>query len=147
MSRPSLLEPDPPSSTGRSAARIALGAMLLFTGISHLTFARREFIAQVPASLPLSDDTVVVVSGVAELLIGASLIALPARRVPVGLATAAFFVAIFPGNISQYLNGVTAFGLDTDGKRLARLFFQPLLVAWALHSTDAWDWLRGRALR
>ena len=119
--------------------------MLLFTGIGHLTFARREFIAQVPASLPLSGDAVVLLSGGAELLIGASLIALPARRVPVGLATAAFFVAIFPGNVSQYLNGVTAFGLDTDGKRLARLFFQPLLVAWALHATGAWDWLRDRS--
>ena len=119
--------------------------MLLFTGIGHLTFARREFIAQVPASLPLSGDAVVLLSGGAELLIGAGLIALPARRVPVGLATAAFFVAIFPGNVSQYLNGVTAFGLDTDGKRLARLFFQPLLVAWALYATGAWDWLRDRS--
>jgi uncharacterized membrane protein len=144
MSRRSLLEPAPRLSTSRTVARAALGAMLLFTGISHLTFARREFIAQVPASLPLSGDTVVVLSGVAELVIGASLIALPRQRVPVGLATAAFFVAIFPGNISQYLNGVSAFGLDSDGKRFARLFFQPLLVAWALQSTGAWDWLRGR---
>ena len=118
--------------------------MLLFTGISHLTFARQEFVAQVPKSLPLSDDTVVVASCVAELLIGASLIALPRQRVPVGLATAAFFVAIFPGNVAQYLNGVDAFGLDTDGKRFARLFGQPLLVAWALHSTGAWAWLRDR---
>ncbi len=142
MARPSLLDPAPPLSTARTVARVALGAMLLFTGISHLTFARREFIAQVPQSLPLSDDAVVLLSGAAELLIGASLVALPARRVPVGLGTAAFFVAIFPGNIAQYLNGVSAFGLDTDGKRLARLFFQPALVAWALHSTGAWAWLR-----
>jgi uncharacterized membrane protein len=144
MSRPALLDSAPPLSTARTVARVALGAMLLFTGISHLTFARREFVAQVPESLPISADAVVLLSGVAELLIGASLVALPARRVPVGLGTAAFFVAIFPGNIAQYLNGVPAFGLDTDGKRLARLFFQPLLVAWALHSTGAWAWLRDR---
>jgi uncharacterized membrane protein len=142
MSRPALLEPAPPSSTVRTVARVALGAMLLFTGISHLTFARQEFLAQVPKSLPLSDDTVVLVSGVAELLIGASLVALPKHRIPVGLGTAAFFIAIFPGNVAQYLNGVDAFGLDTDGKRLARLFFQPVFVAWALHSTGAWTWLR-----
>lgn len=145
MARPSLLDPAPPLSTARTVSRVALGTMLLFTGISHLTFARREFIAQVPQSLPLSDDAVVLLSGVAELLIGASLVALPTRRVPVGLGTAAFFVAIFPGNIAQYLNGVSAFGLDTDGKRLVRLFFQPALVAWALHSTGAWAWLRYRA--
>ena len=90
----------------------------------------------------MPDDVVVVASGVAELAIGASLIALPRYRVPVGLGTTAFFVAIFPGNVAQYLNGVDAFGLDTDGKRFARLFFQPVLVAWALHSTGAWDWLR-----
>src|SRR5688572_9028833 len=144
MSRQALFEPVPPLSTARTVARAALGAMLLFTGISHLTFARREFLAQVPKSLPLSDDTVVLASGVAELLIGASLIALPRHRVPVGLGTAAFFIAIFPGNVAQYLNGVDAFGLDSDGKRFARLFFQPLLVAWALHSTGSLEWLRDR---
>ena len=146
MARPSLLEPAPPLSTARSVARAALGAMLLFTGLSHLTFARREFVAQVPQSIPLPDDVVVVLSGVAELAIGASLVALPARRVPVGLATAAFFVAIFPGNIAQYVNGVSAFGLDTDGKRFARLFFQPALVAWALASTGAGAWLADQDL-
>ncbi len=142
MSRESLLEPAPPLSTARTVARVALGAMLLFTGVSHLTWARQEFIAQVPKSLPLSDDAVVLLSGVAELMLGASLVALPKQRIPIGLGTAAFFIAIFPGNIAQYLNGVDAFGLDTDGKRFARLFGQPLLVAWALYSTGAWEWLR-----
>lgn len=142
MTRQAVLEPAPPLSTGRTVARVALGAMLLFTGISHLTWARREFIAQVPRSIPLPDDAVVVLSGFAELAIGASLVALPARRVTVGLGTAAFFIAIFPGNIAQYLNGVSAFGLDTDAKRFARLFFQPALVAWALESSGAWTWLR-----
>jgi uncharacterized membrane protein len=144
MSSEALLEPASPLSTARTVSRIALGAMLLFTGISHLTFAREEFVAQVPKSLPLSEDAVVLLSGVAELALGAALAGLPKQRVPVGLATAAFFVAIFPGNVAQYLNGVDAFGLDTDGKRFARLFGQPLLVAWALHSTGSWEWLRGR---
>lgn len=144
MALEDVLEPAPPLSTARTVARVALGAMLLFTGISHLTWAREEFVAQVPKSLPLSEDAVVVLSGVAELAIGASLVALPKQRVPIGLGTAAFFVAIFPGNIAQYLNRADAFGLDTDGKRFARLFFQPALVAWALHSTGAWDWLRDR---
>jgi uncharacterized membrane protein len=55
---------------------------------------------------------------------------------------AAFFVAIFPGNISQYINQVDAFGLDSDRARLIRLFFQPVLVIWALWSTGAWRTLR-----
>ncbi len=56
----------------------------------------------------------------------------------IGWLTAIFFVAIFWGNISQFVNGVDAFGLDTGAERFVRLLFQPLLVAWALLSTGAW---------
>lgn len=118
--------------------------MLLFTGTGHLTFARQEFVAQVPAWVPFSTDFVVFASGVVELGLGGALIFLGSRRVLMGLLVAAFFVAIFPGNVSQYLTQNPAFGLDTDGKRLARLFFQPALVLWALLSTGAWAWLRKR---
>ena len=128
----------------QTVARVLLGAMLLFTGIGHLTFARQEFVAQVPAWVPFSTDFVVLASGVAELGLGGALVLLRSRRVLVGLLVAAFFIAIFPGNISQYVTHTTAFGLDTDAKRFARLFFQPVLVAWALWSTGAWQWLRAR---
>ncbi len=127
-----------PSSRPRLIARVALGLFLLFTGIGHLTFGRAEFSAQVPDWLPVSDDVVVVASGVVELALGAALIALPRHRVAVGWIAAAFFVAIFPGNIAQYVNRVDAFGLTSDGARAVRLLFQPLLVLWALWSTGAW---------
>ena len=55
-----------------------------------------------------------------------------------GWLVAGLFVAVFPGNVAQYVEGVDAFGLDSDGARLTRLFFQPLLVLWALWSTGAW---------
>src|SRR6478609_10529462 len=112
----------------QTVARVLLGSILLFTGIGHLTFARQEFVAQVPAWVPFSTDFVVLASGVAELCLGAALVLLRSRRVLVGLLVAAFFIAIFPGNISQYLTRTPAFGLDTDGMRFARLFFQPVLV-------------------
>ena len=118
--------------------RVVLGLFLLLAGISHLTVGREAFTAQVPDWLPLPDDLVVVGSGVAELALGASLIALPRHRVAVGWIVAAFFVAIFPGNISQYLNHVDAFGLTSDLARALRLLFQPILVLWALWSTGAW---------
>lgn len=124
--------------------RILLGAMLVFTGTSHLTFSRAEFLAQVPHWVPLDADLVVLLSGFVELALGATLIVLSRQRVAVGLATAAFFIAIFPGNVSQYTNHVSAFGLDTDSKRLIRLFFQLPLVVWSLWCTDAWAWLRRR---
>jgi uncharacterized membrane protein len=125
-------------SRPRTIGRVILGLFLLVAGIGHLSFGREEFIAQVPDWLPVSDDLVVVGSGVVELALGASLIALPRHRVAVGWIVAAFFVAIFPGNISQYVNQVDAFGLTSDGARAARLLFQPLLVLWALWSTGAW---------
>jgi uncharacterized membrane protein len=59
-----------------------------------------------------------------------------------GTITALFFIAIFPGNISQWLTQTDAFGLNTDEARLIRLFFQPLLVIWALTSTGAIAWLK-----
>jgi uncharacterized membrane protein len=117
---------------------VTLGLFLLFTGIGHLTFGREEFTAQVPDWLPVADDLVVVGSGVAELALGTALIALPRHRVAVGWIVAAFFVAIFPGNVSQYVNHVDAFGLTSDVARAVRLVFQPVLVLWALWSTGAW---------
>jgi uncharacterized membrane protein len=124
-------------SRAQTVARWALGAMLAAAGTSHLTFARREFQAQVPPWVPVDPDTVVLASGVVEIALGASTLALPRQRVRIGLVLAAFFVAVFPGNVSQYTHHVDGFGLDTDTKRFVRLLFQPLLVAWALWSTGA----------
>ena len=121
----------------RIAAQVLLGAALIYTGILHLTTSRLEFQAQVPNWIPLSADFGVLASGVVEITLGLLLSSLQ-RRAAVGIATALFFIAIFPGNISQYMNQVDAFGLDSDRARLIRLFFQPLLVLWALWSTDAW---------
>jgi uncharacterized membrane protein len=118
--------------------RILLGAFLVFAGINHLTVARTEFLAQVPAWLPVDGDLVVVLSGIAEIALGLALIFLVKQRMLAGLAVAAFFILIFPGNISQYVNRIDAFGLNTDQARFNRLFFQPVLVLWALWSTDAW---------
>ncbi len=118
-------------------ARMALGGMLVFTGISHLTFARRAFRAQVPDWVPMDRDDTVVASGFAEIALGASLVLVDkAHQALAGKIAAAFFVAVFPGNLSQYVNRRSAFGLDTDAKRFARLFFQPALVYWALRSTQ-----------
>lgn len=128
----------PRASAVRHAGRIALGAFLAAAGTAHLSSLREEFQAQVPTWLPLDQDFVVVASGVVEISLGLALIALPRWRVPLGWTAAAFFVAIFPGNISQYVTGTDAFGLESDTARLVRLFFQPVLVAWALWCTGAW---------
>ena len=123
-----------------------LGAALIYTGILHLTSSRLEFQAQVPTWVPFSPDFIVLASGVVEIVLGIALASLR-RRKEVGIATALFFIAIFPGNISQYVNKVDAFGLDSDQARFIRLLFQPLLVTWALWSTEAWQALKPRSLR
>jgi len=128
----------------RKVFQVLLGAALIYAGITHLTTSRIEFQAQVPTWVPLSADFVVLASGVVEIVLGLALARLGRHRERVGWIVAAFFIAIFPGNISQYLNGIDAFGLDSDQARLTRLFFQPLLVAWALWSTGAWKQWRGR---
>lgn len=126
--------------TVKKIARICLGGTLIFAGISHLTFARKAFRAQVPDWVPLDIDKTVVYSGIAEISLGSALVLTDeAHQQTIGRIAAAFFVAVFPGNISQYVNRRSAFGLDTDRRRFARLFFQPLLVLWALKSTDGKD--------
>ncbi|ADB41335.1 DoxX family protein [Spirosoma linguale] len=123
--------------TAKKLARIVLGGTLVFAGISHLTFARKAFKAQVPDWVPLPIDDTVLYSGFAEIALGSSLMLIDQKhQQAVGQVAAAFFTAVFPGNISQYVNKRSAFGLDTDRKRFGRLFFQPALIYWALKSTD-----------
>jgi uncharacterized membrane protein len=127
----------------RTIARWVLGATLALAGITHLTTKRLEFQAQVPDWVGLDKNLVVVVSGLVEVALGVALLVARRQRPMVGLVAGVFFIAIFPGNISQYIDGHDAFGLDSDGARLARLFFQPVLVAWAWWCTGAVPLLRG----
>ncbi|SIN84553.1 DoxX family protein [Algoriphagus halophilus] len=127
--------------------RVILGGFMTLAGIGHLTFQRDEFQAQVPRWLPDSPefmDFVVVSSGVVEIAFGLAMVFLWKHQIKVGIALAIFYVLIFPGNISQYTNEISAFGLDTDQKRLIRLFFQPVLILWALWSTGALKYLINR---
>jgi uncharacterized membrane protein len=123
----------------RNMGQVILGIALTYAGTTHLTSSRQEFQAQVPTWLPLDADFVVIASGIVEIILGLALLILWRYRSQVGLIVAIFFILIFPGNINQYVNGIDAFGLDTDQARLTRLFFQPLLVAWALWSTSSWQ--------
>ncbi len=126
----------------RTVARILLGAFVASAGVLHLTSQRQEFRAQVPSWFPVDADVTVVASGVVEIALGTAFVLLPRHRGLLGWALAGFFVAVFPGNLAQYVEGTDAFGLDTDRARLIRLFFQPVLVAWALWAGES---LRGRS--
>lgn len=134
------------TNTMQTILRYLLGIALLLAGLGHLTWLRVEFQAQVPLWLPLEPDLVVILSGIVEIALGLALILLARYRVFVGWMTAVFFILIFPGNISQYVHQIDAFGLNTDLTRGVRLLFQPLLVAWALWCTGAWQaWRESRS--
>ena len=132
--------------------RLLLGAFMAYAGTSHLTFNRQEFVAQVPTWLqfnPGFTDFVVLASGVVEIAFGLGIIFLAGKkRAIAGALLALFYVAIFPGNINQYVNHIDAFGLNTDNLRLIRLFFQPVLIFLALWSTGGWKywklWAKGK---
>lgn len=127
------------TSVTQNVLRILLAIFMIYAGVSHLSFNRIDFQAQVPDWLPISKDLVVILSGIVEIALGTALIAWRKERVRIGLALGIFFVLVFPGNIAQYLDAKDAFGvLDSDGARLRRLFFQPVLIAWALWSAGTW---------
>lgn len=121
----------------KNTLRILLGLIMIIAAIGHFTFQREAFQAQVPNWIPFDKDLIVILSGVVEILLGISIIFLTQHKAKIGIVLAVFFVLVFPGNIAQYINKTSAFGLDTDNVRLIRLFFQPVLIIWALWSTDA----------
>lgn len=129
-------------------ARIILGMFMTYAGTAHLTIARQEFVAQVPTWIqfsPAFTDFVVLASGVVEIALGLSMLFMVKRFRPlVGTLLALFYILIFPGNINQYVNHIDAFNLNTDNARLIRLFFQPVLIAWALWSTNGWKSKEGK---
>ena len=132
------------TTSSQNVLRIILGAFMVLAATGHFTFQREEFQAQVPHWIPMKKDLVVILSGIVELAFGLSMIVAKKEKTKVGTALAIFYALIFPGNIAQYANGTDAFGLNTDRARLIRLFFQPVLIWWALWSTGSLASLKKR---
>lgn len=135
------------TTRSQNFSRLVLGLFMILAGVGHLSYMRKEFQAQVPDWIPMEKDNVVVLSGFVEIGLGLAMLLARKYRPQTGILLAVFYVLVFPGNIAQYANGIDAFGLDTDGKRLARLFFQPVLIALALWSTGAFVYVRKRRNR
>ena len=133
------------TSTIQNIFRILLGLIMLYIGIAHLSFRRIEFQAQVPTWLTTDKDLmdlVVLISGYVEIAFGVLMIFGRKLKVKTGIALGIFYILIFPGNINQYINEIDSLRLDSENKRLIRLFFQPLLVLWALWSAGALEYLK-----
>ncbi|MDB4050763.1 hypothetical protein N9454_05765 [Flavobacteriaceae bacterium] len=133
------------TSTIQNIFRILLGLIMLYIGIAHLSFRRIEFQAQVPTWLTTDKglmDLVVLISGYVEIAFGILMILGGKFKLKTGIALGIFYILIFPGNINQYINEIDSLRLDSDNKRLIRLFFQPLLVLWAFWSSGALKYLK-----
>jgi len=130
---------EPETTSLQNVARYVLGTFMVGAGVSHLTFVRRSFQAQVPDWVPQDKDTVVLESGVVEIGLGLLMLFNKRYKVPMGVGLAAFYAAVFPGNIHQYLSSLPALSLDTERKRYVRLFFQPVLIGVALWSTGVFN--------
>jgi len=136
------------TSTIQNIFRILLGLIMLYIGIAHLSFRRIEFQAQVPTWLTTDEglmDLVVLISGYIEIAFGILMIVGNKLKLKTGIALGIFYILIFPGNINQYINEIDSLRLDSENKRLIRLFFQPLLVLWALWSTGALKHLKRKS--
>lgn len=127
-----------PTTKTQDIFRIILGCFMIFASIGHFTFLRIEWQSQVPNWIPLDKNLVVILSGVVELILGLAMVFLTKYKSYVGWVLALFYILVFPGNISQYVNEIDFAGLNTDMSRFIRLLFQPVLIAWALWSTGAW---------
>lgn len=138
-------EPDAGHGGARAVLRGLLAAFMVVAGTGHFV-AHESFLQQTPTWLP-GRSLIVWVSGVVEIAFGVALVAAPRHRRRVGWALAAFFVAVFPGNLHQALTGNDAFGLDTTTSRWVRLLFQPPLIFLALWTTGAWPPRRSRRRR
>lgn len=130
---------EPETTSLQNVARYVLGTFMVGAGVGHLTFVRRSFQAQVPDWVPQDKDTVVLESGVVEIGLGLLMLFNKRYKVPMGVGLAAFYAAVFPGNIHQYLSSLPALSLDTERKRYVRLFFQPVLIGVALWSTGVFN--------
>jgi uncharacterized membrane protein len=126
-----------PTNLLQDIFRIILGLFMIIAAFGHFFFDRAAFQAQVPDWMPMNKDTVVLLSGIPELILGLAMVFWTRQKVWIGLILAVFYVLVFPGNLAQYTEARDAFGLDTNLKRFIRLLFQPVLILWALWCTGA----------
>ena len=126
---PRLTTSSTPEQRTTHRAAVALAGLLLFTGSVHLV-RPHVFDAALPSWLPGSRRAWALGSGVAELAC-AGLVGLPRTRRLGGWATAALFVAVFPGNVHMVSTAETP---QARAVTLARLPLQVPLVLWALRA-------------
>ena len=91
-----------------AALRIGLAVMFCFTGMTHFSDLRDDFIRMVPPLIPFPGE-MVVVAGVCEIVGGIGLL-IPRVSRFAAYALIVFLIAVFPANIYGSMSGVTLGG-------------------------------------
>jgi len=113
--------------------RTLLAILLISVGISHFTMTA-TFSQIVPDYLP-APDMLVYISGVFEILGGVGLL-IPASRRAAAWGLVALFIAVFPANLYQAMNGIQPSGLEiSETVAWVRLPMQLVFILWALWMT------------
>src|ERR1051326_4263529 len=120
----------------RTRSQRLLGGFFAFAGTMHFVIPR-SYEAIMPPSLPRHREAVAV-SGVAEIVGGAAVLAQPTRRFArwwlLGL-----LLAVFPANVHMAINPEQVRGLDLNRiprwALWARLPLQPLAMLWVWRAT------------
>ena len=121
----------PAFATWQASARDALSLILVFTGVSHFTFMKEDFVRMMPPSIPWP-RALVYFTGICEIA-GAVGLLLPELRRLAAYALVAFFLAVLPANIHAALAGVTLRGKPAMSLWL-RIPMQILFIAIAFWS-------------
>jgi uncharacterized membrane protein len=128
------------TSISQNILRVTLGLIMIYIGIAHLSFRRIEFQAQVPRWLTSDEsfvDMIVLISGYIEIIFGVLMVWGGKFKAKTGLVLGVFYVLVFPGNINQYIHEIDGLRMYSNNERFLRLLFQPVLIFWALWSTNA----------
>jgi uncharacterized membrane protein len=121
----------PAFATWQASARDALSLMLVFTGVSHFTFMKDDFVRMMPPSIPWP-RALVYFTGICELAGAVGLLLSEFRRIA-AYALIAFFLAVLPANIHAARVGVTLRGKPATSLWL-RIPVQILFIAIAFWS-------------
>ena len=97
-------------SSWRKATRYALAVMFVFTGVSHFTDMKHDFVAMVPSPLP-NELWIIYLSGVLEIA-GAVGLLIPRTRKVAGICLMLLLLALFPANVHAALNGIELGGRE-----------------------------------
>jgi len=117
----------------RLAAQRGLGIAFVAAGVSHLVNTT-PFEQHLPGWVPAA-TTIIVVSGIAEIVLGFALIVARRSAHVVGVATAVFLVSVFPANVYVAIADVDVDGLPGGLYAWVRLPLQAVFVVWAWAST------------